>query len=316
MSKELLNEFWVVEMEQASKFAKELQVKDEDIKFLDLRVKSWLNLALKKNIENELDRNFGTLYTLLDNVVVNLEKNSQKYLLNRLIKIKDIYQSCKLSSISVMDTNRMKISRYIEQLLSLITNYCFNEFIAILEYMIGTEVSPNSNLFEYIWGIEKKSRFFNNAESTLTSKALISLLALNSQRGYHHNIKDFKKIIKFTKQDNSDVIEYLSKYKVKNKQGCYLAINNILTGIEHEDSFELKSEIIIWLDNASGSSPKKAWLDKLASIENKIEKVDLLNITNWIISNKHLERERSTGWLDDVFKRFQKSAKWYLDGIS
>jgi hypothetical protein len=248
-------------------------------------------------------------------MIENLEEKSLKYLLARLIKINDIYQGGKLSQTSVMDTNRMKISKYIEQLLSLITNYTYKDLVAILEYMIEAAVSPNSNIFENIWAIEKKSRFFKNADNTLRSKAVVCLLTLNGQRGYHHNIKDFKKIIKLTQLDNSDVIWYLSNYTVKNNQGCYQAINYILRGIQNNNSFELRSDIINWLDSASGSSPKKAWLDNLSSIENRIEKVDLLNITNWIITNKHLERELNTGWIDDVFKRFQKSAKWYIDGI-
>ncbi|QFF98466.1 hypothetical protein PB01_06290 [Psychrobacillus glaciei] len=53
----------------------------------------------------------------------------------------------------------MKIRRYIEQLLSLITNYCSNEFNAILEYLIGAEVSPNSNVFENIYGKFRKVDF-------------------------------------------------------------------------------------------------------------------------------------------------------------
>lgn len=241
----------------------------------------------------------------------DIEESALIYLLGRLIKLYDIIWGGDLRPL--INSSTVRIRYFIEYAIFLKPIFKQTEFTAFLSYLKGAPVSPNSNLFKYIWIIEKQSKFFNEADYILRNEVLVDLLDLNSVRGFHHNIKDFKKILTFIKSDNLDAIDYLSKYKVINNQGCYQAISNIISDVRNTpyELVKAKMDIIFWLDNASGRSPKQAWLHKLTSIENKIEKANLLSITNWILNNTQLERELSTGWKDDVFIRFQKSAKWY-----
>ncbi|QPC47630.1 hypothetical protein [Mangrovibacillus cuniculi] len=53
-------------------------------------------------------------------------------------------------------------------------------------------------------------------------------------------------------------------------------------------------------------------MDKLAAVQKELTEEELIRITNWILNNKCLEREQVTGWIDDVYKRFEKSSAWYL----
>lgn len=149
----------------------------------------------------------------------------------------------------------------------------------------------------------------------MRNKALKYLLDLNEIRGFHHTIKDFKKIIGFIKPDNTDIIHYLVHYKVNNNKGCYQIISFIFNDLKTNSyrTFEIKRDCIIWLDNAVGSSPKKPWLDKLTAIQKELKDEELLKIARWILNHGDFEKEQSTGWTDGVYKKLQKSSLWYLD---
>lgn len=299
------------EIEQAYGFATSLELEKVNRDVIDNWVKSWVELNKKMDIGNEQIDEFKIVYKSLEKIICNIDGNTSKYLLGRIIKTYDLMWGGVFSSVT--NASNMKIKRYIDEVFT--SNSLFQpiEFLSFLAYLKGTSVSPNSDIFDYIWKMEKQSKFFIKADSLMRNKALKYLLELNALRGFHHNIKDFKKIIAVIKPDNLDIIIYLCNYKVVNNQGCYQAINYILSDVKNFNTFELKKDCINWLDNAVGGSPKKSWLDKMATIQRKLSEEELIEIINWILTNNHLEREQSTGWIDDVYKRFQKSSKWYLE---
>jgi hypothetical protein len=304
------NSYLEKEIEQSYRFANSLEIEKVNCDIIDNWLESWMELNKKIDIGNEQTDEFKIVYNSLEKILCNLDGNTFKYLLGRTIKTYDLMWGGLFSSVT--NASNMKIKHYIDEILPSNSLFQPNEFLSFLEYLEGTSISPNSDIFDYIWKIEKSSRFFINADFQKRNKALKYLLELNALRGFHHNIKDFKKIIAVIKQDNIDIIIYLNNYKVVNNQGCFQAINYILRDVKNFNTFELKKDCINWLDNAVGRYPKKSWLDKMTTIQRKLSEEELIKIINWILSN-NVEREQSTGWIDDVYKRFQKSSTWYLE---
>ncbi|WML48613.1 hypothetical protein RCG23_00195 [Neobacillus sp. PS3-34] len=302
MSKNGLESIKKTEIGQANTFAMAFELEKEELDVIDNWVESWIDLNIKK-------KNFTTAYDSLQNILSLLEGRSLKYLLCRLIKIYDLMWGGVYSGVNF---SSLKIRDFIDEAFSSKQVFSPNELTSFLAYLSGTPVNPNSDIFDYIWKIEKQSKFFNSADFLMRNKALKHLLELNSQRGYHHNIKDFKKILGYIKPDNTEIINNLNNYKVNNNQGCYQVISFIFGNLKNR-TFEIKKDCINWLDNAVGSSPKKPWMDKLAATQRELSEEELMKITCWILNNKHLEREPSTGWMDDIYKKFQKSSKWYLE---
>ena len=290
------------EIGQANTFAVGFELEKEELEVIDNWVESWIDLNIKK-------KKFTAAYDSLRNILCGLDGSSLKYLLCRLIKVYDLMWGGPYSGVNFAS---LEIRDFIDE--AYVSKPVFSpiEFTSFLSYLRGTPVNPNSDLFSYIWKLEKQSKFFNSADLLMRNKALKHLLELNSQRGYHHNIKDFKKILGYIKPDNTEIINNLSNYKVNNNQGCYQVMSFIF-GEFKNSTFEVKKDCIIWLDNAVGSSPKKPWMDKLAAIQRELSGEELMKISRWILNNKQLEREQSTGWIDDIYKRFQKSSKWYLE---
>ncbi|RKP55398.1 hypothetical protein D7Z26_09405 [Cohnella endophytica] len=315
MSSDKLN-YWNNEMNQSKEFANNLGVPEDDFQKINKWIESWVKINQLNEPGNEQNNNFKRAYFMLQDSTIDLNDQSSKYLIGRLIKMYDIIWGGILSS--TIDGSTMQIKHFIDGFESKLSFSTF-EFVSLLSYLINTPVSPNSNIFESIWVIEKRSKFFATSQIDFQNKALIFLLQLNGSRGFHHNLKDFKKILSFVGQENSEVFSYLKSYQVRNNQGCYKAINYILMHFIREKGYEDKKnahEIILWLDNAEGSSPKKPWLDKLDSIQKQFLEIEINEIAKWLIDNKHLDREEGTGWIDDIFKRFHKSALWYLNMTS
>jgi len=308
--------FWKKERKQAAVFAEDLLLKEGDLHFINKWILSWLEICSKNEEGNQQHELFQSHYRFLEKFFPVRNEFSFKYLLGRLMKIYDIAWGGNVLP-PIIDGDIVDLNRFIESALSSKPVYTPAEFTALLAYLQGTPVSWNSYVFDNIWLIEKHSKFFKTADGALREKALFHLLDLNADKGFHYNIKDFKKILKLIAPEDTAVIHHLLKYKVLNNQGCYQVINHILvdSGNEGYESFRNKIEVIFWLENSIGSSPKKAWLNKLESVENRLETEELVIIAHWIINHEIFEKDSGTVWADDVYKRFKKSAHWYLEGI-
>jgi len=308
-----LERYREMEILQAATFAASLKLKKEEVTLIDNWVESLIELNIKKEIGVEQTQNFFEIYNTLQEVSDLLDGRFIKYLLGRLIKIYDSMWGNVFSPI--IDSFTWNIKEYRDEAFALIDGFSQIEFTSFLVYLRGAPIDPNSEIFDYIWKIEKQSKFFHSADFFMRNKALKYLLDLNGKRGFHHNIKDFKKIIGFIKPDNTDIIHYLVHYKVNNNQGCYQVIRFIFSDLKNNNykTFQIKKDCIIWLDNAVGRSPKKPWMNKLTAIQRELKEEELLKIALWILNNGEFEIEQSTEWVDSVYKKFQKSSSWYLD---
>ena len=312
MSKKRKEDVMKKERIQAVQFAASLELNKEKVDRIDDWIDSYILLKIRSDLHTNLTDEFNPLFHSLEEHLSRLNINQSKYLLGRMIKMYDLMWGGVFTP--VIDSSTWRIQEFIDKLHTPLSVFNPIEFTSLLAYLKGTPVDPNSDLFSSIWKIEKNSQFFRNADFFNRNKALKYLLDLNGARGFHHTLKDFKHILKKIQPDNADIIYYLNQYKVENNQGCFSIIHFIFTDMP-KHSFQIKRDCIFWLDNALGSSPKKPWLDKLASIQRELKEEELLKIVNKILLNDTLGMDQSTGWEDSIYKRFHKSATWYLSTI-
>lgn len=238
----------------------------------------------------------------------NFSKESLKYLRGRLIKLQDIHPY------------NFGINGKIDAI-----NKCFpksklifadHEFLALLKYLQDSPTHPNGGLLKNIWAVEKNSSYFAKSKVQSCNQALIYILKLISKKVYHHDIIDFKKVLNLIGSENNEIIEFLSNYKPEYEQGCYKAIKYVM-GYKFSEClyirFNVQKQVIEWLDNASGRTPKKPWKDKLSVIQQNCLPQDLSSVCEWMISHDELRYDEKYYWLDSVFSRFQKSSRWYLN---
>jgi hypothetical protein len=190
------------------------------------------------------------------------------------------------------------------------------EFAALLKYLQDSQFDPNGELFKNLWTIEKDLKILEKSDNQQRSEILILLLKLIERKIYHHDIIDFKKVLCLINADNLDVIEYLQNLSIKFRQGCYQAITHMLScrfNTSVYSNFNIQRLVIIWLDNATGKSPQNPWKEKLSKIELECTPQDISKLCQWIYTQNELRYDKGNHWLDSVFTRFQKSAKWYLN---
>lgn len=243
MSLNELERYREKEILQAATFAASLNLQKKEVKLIDTWLELLIELNIRKEIGSQQPGDFFVIYNTLQEASDSLDSSSLKYILGRLIKIYDSMWGNVFSS--VINCTIWKIKEYIDEAFSLIGGFNQIEFTSFLAYLRGTPIGPNSEIFDYIWKIEKLSKFFDSADFFMRNKALKYLLDLNEIRGFHHTIKDFKKIIGFIKLDNKDIIHYLVHYKVNNNQGCYQIISFIFHDLKTNSyrTFEIKREM-------------------------------------------------------------------------
>lgn len=191
------------------------------------------------------------------------------------------------------------------------------DFIALLDYVSNVPFDPNSKFFDELFDIEKSSKIFKIASIKERNEIIIQLLKINGRKIYHHDIKEFKKILKMVEIDNMEAIDFLLNYRVGYRQGCYKVIE-FLFAYDYKEKdifgrFDRTRNIIFWLDNANGRETKKPWLDKLLLLEQLSLSEDLNVICKWILNNNELKYDEENNWVDSVFTRFQKSSEFYFD---
>lgn len=190
------------------------------------------------------------------------------------------------------------------------------QLVAIANYVKSPlEVTPNGDLLENLFQIVAKNKiekYWKTAERQVFLSVVLSLI---SDKGFHHDIKFFKKVIKLIKAEDHELMAWVTNFEVKNQQGCYLVVRQLFSNWFSEDNwtdFARKNELLQLFDTASGSQPKEAWLKKYRHLATEIGSERLEKVARQV---KLLERHRKydhLGWTDDVVVRFLKASDFIL----
>jgi hypothetical protein len=268
-------------------------------------------------VVNIFEKNYmdKILHSIISNsgehLIVDLEnfsKGSLKYLRGRLIKLQDIHPF----DFGIKD-NLDHINKGFPKSKLVFIDH---EFLALLKYLQDSPIHPNGGLLKNIWAVEKNSSYFAKSKVKSCNEAIIYILKLIAKKGYHHDIIDFKKVLDLIGSENDEIIKLLSNYKLEYEQGCFKAIKYVI-GYNFSEclyrNFEVQRQVIEWLDNASGGTPKNSWKDKLSVILQNCLPQDVSTVCEWMINHDELKYDEKNYWIDSVFTRFQKSSGWYLD---
>ena len=294
----------------------ELNISENDIRTID----DWFAIYLDRHsqatnqdvglkYENELKK----LHSLMFECITSL---SYKYILSKLIKYHNISASGFLKSLDIARLRvllRDLISKYIDEIN---VNYTSSEFVSVTTYLKDNFfVSPNGELIENILKINTKHKITIKSSIEEKRNIVTNILHIIADKAFHHDIVCFKKIINLITADDIKLMEYIKNLKAKNNQGCYLLINTIfnIPLDNFAEDFEMKRELIFWLDTSAGAKPKQNWTDKMNELKAKIGLPSLLLVCDKIVENEHLKNyyfNDNSHWSDDVCKRFIKSAKW------
>lgn len=311
--------FWAKDKDMSLDFLKEIGLQKENISLVDQWFFDYLEFHSASNsfedgmkYENEL--------RLRHQLFSEQENQSNKYFLGKLIKYHNISNSGFLRSTSIARLGvvlRDLITEYVDKKK---VTFLPLEFVALTDYLQCSDVSPNGELIENILKIESKNKICKKATISEKNNILRNILCINSNKGFHHDIRDYKKILRLIDANDSQLIHYIYQYRVQNEQGCYQILNTVfefqLFTDRYED-FATKREIINCFDSSTGKTPKENWIIKMEGIKIEIgyEKLGALCIEIMKqneLRNYHFEY---THWSDDVVKRFMKSAKWTNDLI-
>jgi hypothetical protein len=196
--------------------------------------------------------------------------------------------------------------------------YTPSEFVAVTTYLQNNFfVSPNGELIENILKINTKHKITAKSSTEEKRNIISNILYIVADKSFHHDIICFKKILKLITADDIELMEQVVNFKVTNGQGCYFMVNLILNThllLDNvAENFEVKRELIFWLDSSGGAKPKQSWTEKMLALKVKIGLQALLLICDRLIEHQQLANyyfNDSFFWGDDVCKRFIKSAKW------
>lgn len=258
------------------------------------------------------------LNELHNSIFESIEPLSYKYILPKLVKYYNISESGQLKSTRVarlLVLLEQLIAKYINELN---VSYTPSEFVNVTKYCRDNFfVSPNGELIENILKINTKHKITAKSSTEEKRNIINNILYIITDTGFHHDIICFKKILKLITVEDIELIEQIKSFKVKNSQGCYFLINIIFDTYLPFDNiaedFDIKRELIFWLDSSGGAKPKQSWIEKMLALKVKIGLPSLLLICEQIIEHKQLVNyyfNDSCYWGDDVCKRFIKSAQW------
>nr|WP_314496839.1 hypothetical protein [uncultured Chryseobacterium sp.] len=149
-----------------------------------------------------------------------------------------------------------------------------------------------------------------------------NILHIVYQKTYHHDIICFKRILKLVSETDFELISYLKNFQVKNKQGCYKIINDILNLAlfkNHWYDFKIKVQLIIFFDTARGVNPTSSWKKKFQELSAVIDHNMLSQIVHAVFKNENCKIyvfDYGAQWSGDTAKRFFKSAVWINGNLS
>ncbi|MDO4881571.1 MAG: hypothetical protein Q3983_09840 [Capnocytophaga sp.] len=289
--------------------ATSLQVSQEELK----AVQDWFLLLLQKlcKLESNDTHIIEELDICLEKTSANLSLNANKLILAKLIYYNNIIVSGHLRSL-VFGIMAKFLNDKVEQYMPF-ADFTLAEFTALSEYLKHNfYVSPNGDLLENIIKIEKRNKIFAKANDEEKLVIIQNLLQIINDKGFHHDLVIFKKILDAIKVSDEKTIYYVTNFIPKIKQGCYLVTNKILNLACFEGKFELCAKTLKWLDSARGKEPVKGWLTKFNELKNELGKEAMQEIADEIFKFKSLEHHDfgSFSWADEVMKRFIKSAEW------
>ncbi|MDR1340089.1 MAG: hypothetical protein LBK58_08575 [Prevotellaceae bacterium] len=293
-----------------------LDISEKDLRVID----DWFATYLERHsgtttfdkglaFENELKE-------LHDIMFKQTSSRSHKYILPKLIKYHNISASGFLKSALVARLQvllRDLISRYMNEIN---VSYSPSEFVLAIIYLRDNfTLSPNGELVENMLKINSKHKITAKSTREERQNIIANMLYIITREGYHHDIVCFKKILELITADDIKLMEQVKK--IKDTQGCYfltnLIFNTPLPSGELPEDFDLKREMIFWLDSPAGARPRQNWIDKMHVLKEKIGLLPLLSICDKIVENEHLKNyyfNEISYWGDNVCKRFIKSARW------
>lgn len=317
------NPYWTFKNDELAKseiLARELNISENDF----IIIHNWFDLLLVKHeeatsdkeeqlkTEKELETQFNEL------ISSEIEKKSYKYILPKLFNYNNEFNGAFLRSLYVARLGTLLENNLIPKFVNdKMIVYSPEDFFHVTMYLKDNYfVSPNSNFLEDILKIENVRGIFKWATSRVKFETLKNILNIIHQKTYHHDIICFKKILKLVSEKDAELIEYLKKFKVENKQGCYKIINDILNlkiSDESWNDFEIKVHLITFFDKARGANPTTSWNKRFQELSATVGNNKLLQTANIVLENENCkiyEFDYGAQWSDDTAKRFLKSAQW------
>lgn len=321
------NPYWIFknsELEKSKVLAKELNISETDFN----KIQYWFDLLLLKHEEAtsdiEVQRKFEYELETQFNKLVSSEiaRKSYKYILPKLLNCNNVFNGAFLKSLYIARIGALLRDNLIPKLVKdRMIVYSPEDFLNVTVYLKDNYfISPNSNFLEDILKIENVRSITKQASSRIRFEIMKNILFIIFQKTFHHDIICFKKILKLVTITDVELIAYLKEFHVKNTQGCYKIIYDILNLEISEDiwkDFEIKLQLINFFDSARSANPTPAWNRKLQEVSVIIEENKLLQAVQIILGNENCmtyEIDYGTEWSDDVSKRFLKSARWITEG--
>lgn len=317
------NPYWTFKKDELTKskiLAKELNISDIDFN----NIQNWFDLLLLKHeeatsdreeqlrIEKELETKFNEL------ISSEIARKSYKYILPKLLNYNNEFNGAFLRSLYVARLGSLLENNLIPKLVNdKMIVYSPEDFFHVTVYLKDNYfVSPNSNFLEDTLKIENVRGIFKQATTKVKFETLRNILHIIYQKSFHHDIVCFKKLLKLVSETDVELIDYLKKFQVENKQGCYKIINDILNldlAEDKWDDFLLKVQHINFFDTARGANPTTSWNKKFQELSTTVGNNKLLQTANAVLENENCkiyEFDYGAQWSDDVAKRFLKSAQW------
>lgn len=310
------------ELEKSKTLAKALNVSENDF----ITIQSWFDLLLwnheklTSNSEEQLkaEKDLQTKFSEL--VSSQIERKSYKYILPKLLHYNNAFNGAFLRSLYVTRLGALLQDNLIAKFVNdKMIVYSPEDFLHVTVYLRENYfVSPNSNFLEDILKIEHVRGIFKHASTKVKFETLKNILHIIDQKTYHHDIVCFKKILKLVSEKDTELIDYLKKFQVENKQGCYKIIHDILNlkiSEHHWSDFEIKVNLINFFDSARGAKPTTGWSKKFQELCGTIGNTKLSKIANMVLENENCkiyEFDYGAQWSDDTVKRFLKSAQWII----
>jgi hypothetical protein len=293
------------------------------ISAIDIRnIDDWFDTYLDRHLQAKTfdgglayESELGELHS---SIFEHMKPLSYKYILPRLLKYYNISDSGYLKPMIVARLRVLLKDLIIKYMNEQNVSYTPAEFIFVTTYLRDNFlISPNGELIENVLKINAKHKITTKSSTEERRNIISNILHVIADEGFHHDIICFKKVLKLITADDIELMEQIKSFKVKNNQGCYLLINTIFnTHLPFDnvaENFDMKRELIFWLDSSGGAKPKQTWLEKMLALKAKIGLPSLLLICEQILENEQLVNHyfnEICWWGDGVCKRFMKSAKW------
>lgn len=187
------------------------------------------------------------------------------------------------------------------------TRIAYAHFVAGLSYLQDAPVGPNGDLFKSVWKLSKKTTGVPSDEDRLAAAKL--MLSLIENKGFHHDIGDFKRVLKLLPESGKNLMQ---EFHPKHPQRCFLAIRKLYREYPALP-LETKSALVNLLDTARGSRPSAAWNKKREILKHSGYWHEVDDFARWLHLDDDLHKAPSAyGWSDSIFTRFHKAAQWIL----